>query len=195
MPKLLLNSASLCFEQSYSGVEGDSVSCAELYSLISRLSNIPVRQDIGVTGSVNQWGEVQAIGAVNEKVEGFFDVCREKRLTGQQGVMIPASNVRNLVLRRDVVRAVAEGRFHIYPVRTIDEGLEILTGIEVGAVDEDGTVNQATDGRLRELSLGLKEFWGGGRPKTFPGQRERELSFPPSLPMRGTKAHIPRVSL
>ncbi|HEX9879116.1 MAG TPA: Lon-insertion domain-containing protein, partial [Candidatus Binatia bacterium] len=159
--KPLALSASLCFEQSYSGVEGDSASCAELYALISRLSNIPLRQDVGVTGSVNQWGDVQAVGAVNEKIEGFFDICRAKGLTGCQGVMIPASNVRNLVLREDVVQAVGEGQFHLYPVESIDDGLAILTGIRVGSAEEEGTVNQVADTRLRELALALKEFAGG----------------------------------
>ncbi|MBI2361557.1 MAG: AAA family ATPase [Deltaproteobacteria bacterium] len=156
--KPLAISASLCFEQSYSGVEGDSASAAELYALLSRIANVPLRQDIAVTGSVNQWGEVQAIGGVNEKIEGFYDVCRVIGLTGRQGVMIPAANVRNLILRNDVIEAVAQGKFHIYPVRTIDEGLEILTGNRAGEVGEAGTVNEAVSSRLRELALGLKTF-------------------------------------
>ena len=150
-------SASLCFEQSYGGVEGDSASSTELYALLSRLANIPLRQDIAVTGSVNQWGEVQAIGGVNEKIEGFYDICRAVGLTGKQGVLIPASNVRHLILRRDIVQAVAEGTFHIYPVKSIDEGLTILTGVYA----DDGAqnyVNQAVADRLKELALGLKEF-------------------------------------
>jgi ATP-dependent Lon protease len=150
-------SASLCFEQSYGGVEGDSASSTELYALLSRLANIPLRQDLAVTGSVNQWGEVQAIGGVNEKIEGFFDVCRVVGLTGKQGVLIPASNVRHLVLRGDVITAVATGTFHIYPVQNIDEGLAILTG-----TPDDGSeginINQAVADRLRELAVGLKEF-------------------------------------
>jgi ATP-dependent Lon protease len=166
--KPLALSASLCFEQSYSGVEGDSASSAELYALLSRLSNIPLRQDIAVTGSVNQWGEVQAIGGVNEKVEGFYDVCRVNGLTGNQGVMIPAANVRNLVLRADVVQAVAEKRFHIYPVRTVDQGLEILTGARAGEAGEEATLNHAVTARLKELALGLKEF-GGGRAQAGNG--------------------------
>jgi ATP-dependent Lon protease len=156
-------SASLCFEQSYAGVEGDSASSTELYALLSRLADIPVRQDIAVTGSVNQWGEIQAIGGVNEKIEGFFDVCRAVGLTGQQGVLIPQANVRHLVLRDDVIRAVAEGKFHIYPVRTIDHGLAILTGMpaEPGAAQD--TVNSRVAARLKELAVGLKEFAGSGR--------------------------------
>jgi ATP-dependent Lon protease len=156
--KPLTLSASLCFEQSYAGVEGDSASSTELYALLSRIANIPLRQDIAVTGSVNQWGEVQAIGGVNEKIEGFFDVCRVTGLTGKQGVMIPAANVRNLVLRADVVQAMAEGRFHIYPVSSIDAGLEILTGMAAGAIGEEGSVNDAVSRRLSDLALGLKRF-------------------------------------
>ncbi|MBI3303696.1 MAG: AAA family ATPase, partial [Deltaproteobacteria bacterium] len=159
--KPLTLSASLCFEQSYSGVEGDSASSAELYALLSCLSELPLRQDIAVTGSVNQWGEVQAIGGVNEKVEGFFEVCRVKGLTGRQGVMIPAANVRHLVLRAEVVEAVAEGHFHLYAVHSIDEGIEILSGVKAGEVGEEGTVNEGVSHRLRELALGLKEFVGG----------------------------------
>jgi len=152
-------SASLCFEQSYGGVEGDSASSTELYALLSGLANIALRQDIAVTGSVNQWGEVQAIGGVNEKIEGFYDICRAVGLTGKQGVLIPAANVRHLVLRSDVIEAVARGRFHIYPVQSIDEGLAILTGAPGGA----SQVNQAVADRLRELALGLKEFAPGAK--------------------------------
>jgi ATP-dependent Lon protease len=155
-------SASLCFEQSYGGVEGDSASSTELYALLSRLANIPLRQDIAITGSVNQWGEVQAIGGVNEKIEGFYDVCRVVGLTGKQGVLIPASNVRHLILRSDVVKAVAEGKFHIYPVKSIDEGLAILTGVCADGSAEN-SVNKAVADRLKELALGLKEFTGGAK--------------------------------
>ncbi len=151
-------SASLCFEQSYSGVEGDSASSTELYALLSRLANIPLRQDIAVTGSVNQWGEVQAIGGVNEKIEGFYDICRVRGLTGSQGVIIPESNVRHLVLRRDVVDAVAAGRFHIYPVRTIDDGLEVLTRTPATVTAGAESVNAAAARRLKELAVGLKDF-------------------------------------
>jgi ATP-dependent Lon protease len=151
-------SASLCFEQSYGGVEGDSASSTELYALLSRLANIPLRQDIAVTGSCNQWGEVQAIGGVNEKIEGFYDVCRVVGLTGKQGVLIPASNVRHLVLRSDVIRAVADGKFHIYPVRNIDEGIAILTGMPADKEPPEESVNQAVKRRLQELAKGLKEF-------------------------------------
>jgi predicted ATP-dependent protease len=139
-------------------VEGDSASSTELYALLSRLSELPIRQDIAVTGSVNQWGEVQAIGGVNEKIEGFFDVCQTHGLTGRQGVMIPASNVRNLVLRTDVIEAIEHGRFHIYPIRTIDEGIALLTGVRAGTEDEAGTVNGLVSRRLRKLATDLKAF-------------------------------------
>jgi ATP-dependent Lon protease len=151
-------SASLCFEQSYSGIEGDSASSTELYALLSRLTNISLRQDLAVTGSVNQWGEVQAIGGVNEKIEGFYDICRVIGLTGTQGVLIPEANVRHLVLRQDVIDAVAQGRFHIYPVRTIDEGLELLTGISAAGKPGVEPINDAAARRLKELVVGLKEF-------------------------------------
>jgi lon-related putative ATP-dependent protease len=163
--KPLSLTASIAFEQSYEGVEGDSASSTELYALLSSLSGLPLKQGIAVTGSVNQQGEVQAIGGVNQKIEGFFDVCRAAPagLTGEQGVMIPEANVKNLMLREDVVAAVAEGKFHIYPVRTIDEGIAILTGVPAGERGTDGrypegTVNALVDARLRELAQRLKEF-------------------------------------
>ncbi|MCK7467452.1 MAG: hypothetical protein MZU91_04520 [Desulfosudis oleivorans] len=129
-------SASICFEQSYGGVDGDSASSTEIYAILSSLSELPLRQDIAVTGSVNQKGEIQPIGGVNQKIEGFFDVCRARGLTGGQGVMIPQLNVPELILRKDVVKAVAEGKFHIWPVKTIDEGIELLTGVPAGVADE-----------------------------------------------------------
>ena len=132
-------SATLVFEQSYGGVEGDSASSAELYALLSAISEKPIRQCYAVTGSVNQYGEIQAIGGVNEKIEGFFDLCKERDLTGKQGVLIPASNIKNLMLRDDVVEAVKENLFFIYPVTHIDEGIEILTGIPAGEKLEDGS--------------------------------------------------------
>ena len=125
-------SARLVFEQNYEGVEGDSASSTELYSILSALSGLPIKQNIAVTGSVNQKGEVQAIGGVNEKIEGFFEVCKLKGLTGQQGVMIPESNVQNLMLKEEVVEAVKAGKFNIYSVKTIDEGIEFLTGKKAG---------------------------------------------------------------
>lgn len=130
--------ATLVFEQSYGGIEGDSASSAELYALLSALAEVPIRQGLAVTGSVNQRGQIQAIGGVNEKIEGFFDVCQERGLTGDQGVLIPAANVQNLMLRHDVVKAAQAGQFHIYPVTTVDEGLTLLTGIPAGEPDEAG---------------------------------------------------------
>lgn len=132
-------SARLVFEQSYGGVDGDSASSGELYTLLSAIADVPVKQNIACTGSVNQRGEVQAIGGVNEKIEGFFDVCCTVGLTGKQGVCIPDSNVRNLMLKEDVVQAIKDGKFHIYPVKTIDEGIEVLTGTKAGARLADGT--------------------------------------------------------
>jgi lon-related putative ATP-dependent protease len=157
-------SASLVFEQSYGGVDGDSASSAELYALLSSLSGLPLRQDLAVTGSVNQHGVVQPIGGVNEKVEGFYDVCESRGLTGSQGVLIPADNAKNLMLRPDVAEAAAEGRFHIYPIETIDQGIEVLTGVEAGERDDgDGpfpgdSVNGRVEARLRDLAERRREF-------------------------------------
>lgn len=150
-------SASLVFEQSYSGVDGDSASSAELYALLSALAEAPIRQSLAVTGSVNQFGEVQAIGGVNEKIEGFFDICNARGLSGEQGVLIPASNVQHLMLRADVRDAVAAGQFHIYAVRTIDEGIELLTGLPAGVADAegnypDGSINGLVSDRLAEYA-------------------------------------------
>lgn len=161
--KPLTMSASICFEQSYSGVDGDSASSTEIYAVLSSLANLPLRQDIAVTGSVNQKGDVQPIGGVNQKIEGFFDVCRAKGLTGTQGVMIPHQNIGDLMLRKDVVSAVKERKFHLYPVKTIEEGIELLTGVPAGERAEDGaypkgTVNFLVDERLRILAEGLKDF-------------------------------------
>jgi len=165
--KPITMSASICFEQSYSGVEGDSASSTELYGLLSSLSGLPLRQDIAVTGSVNQKGEVQPIGGVNEKIEGFFEVCKAKGLTGKQGVMIPHLNIDDLMLRKDVVQTVQEGKFRVYPVKTIDQGIAILTGVEAGERLEDGrfkegTVNNLVDRKLQELGKKIKEYEGGG---------------------------------
>jgi lon-related putative ATP-dependent protease len=156
-------SASLTFEQLYEEVEGDSASSTELYALLSSLTDLPIRQDLAVTGSVNQYGQVQAIGGVNEKIEGFFDVCRARGLTGRQGVLIPRSNVPHLMLREDVVEAAKQGQFHIHAVETIDEGIALLTGREAGERGTDGTwpegsVNRAVQERLRELAEKVKAF-------------------------------------
>lgn len=156
-------SASIVFEQSYGGVDGDSASSTELYVLLSALSDIPLRQDIAVTGSVNQFGEIQAIGGVNEKIEGFFRVCSEKGLTGTQGVMIPVANIEDLQLRDNVIEAVRKGVFHIYPTETIEEGIEHLTGVEAGKLMPDGmypadTIYGKVDRRLRQMAETLRSF-------------------------------------
>ena len=162
--KPLSLSASISFEQSYEGVEGDSASSTELYSILSSLAELPIKQGTAVTGSVNQKGEIQPIGGVNQKVEGHYDVCRVRGLTGEQGVVVPHQNIRNLMLRDDVVQAVKEGRFRIYSVKTIDEGIEVLTGVPAGERQADGsylpgTVNYLVDARLRELAQSLQGFY------------------------------------
>jgi lon-related putative ATP-dependent protease len=176
MDRPLSLSASLVFEQSYSGVEGDSASSAELYALLSALADLPIKQGLAVTGSVNQYGQVQAIGGVNEKIEGFFDVCRAQGLTGEQGVLIPASNVKHLMLRPDVVAAVAAGQFRVHAVETIDQGIEVLTGVPAGERDAQGefpagSVNQRVEARLialseKRLAFGVPERGSMGDERT-----------------------------
>jgi predicted ATP-dependent protease len=155
--------ARLTFEQSYDEIDGDSASSAELYALLSRLAEVPIKQGIAVTGSVNQKGQVQPIGGANHKIEGFFYVCQAKGLTGNQGVMIPASNVEHLMLREEVVEAVRQGKFHIYSASTIDEGIEILTGVKAGSMQpdgsfEEGSVNQRVSQRLKDMARNLRDF-------------------------------------
>ncbi len=155
--------ATLTFEQSYEGVEGDSASSTELYALLSSLSDLPIKQGIAVTGSVNQMGEVQPIGGVSWKVEGFYEVCKAKGLTGDQGVMIPHQNIPHLVLKEEVVDAVRNGMFHIWPVKTIDEGIELLTGVSAGARLADGTypadsVHGRVAAKIDEFAEKLKEY-------------------------------------
>jgi len=155
-------SASISFEQLYEEVEGDSASSTELYALLSSLSGVPLKQGIAVTGSIDQQGNVQPVGGINEKIEGFFFTCQRKGLTGDQGVILPAQNVVNLMLRAEVRQAVAEGRFHLYPVRTVDEGIEILTGLPAGELQADGTyppdsVHGRVMARLAEIAENLKE--------------------------------------
>ncbi|MGZ5497136.1 MAG: Lon protease family protein [Candidatus Aminicenantales bacterium] len=167
--------ASLAFEQSYGGVDGDSASSSEVYAILSSLSGLPLRQDLAVTGSLNQRGEIQPIGGVNEKIEGFFGVCKAKGLTGTQGVIIPHQNVQNLMLRSEVVAAVKDGKFHVYPVKSIDEGIEILTGVEAGAPDAageypDGTVHGLVDRELQRLAKGLKDFSAPGEKGEGPSE-------------------------
>jgi predicted ATP-dependent protease len=168
--------ATVVFEQSYSGVEGDSASSTELYALLSAISGKPIRQYFAVTGSVNQHGHVQPIGGVNEKIEGFFDICSKRGLTGSQGVLIPASNVKHLMLRRDVVEAVRSGVFHVYSVETVDQGIEILTGVPHGVRDAAGNYPQGTIGalvqdRLREMAQRQLAF-----VKALQGEPGRTLS-------------------
>lgn len=155
--------ASLVFEQSYTEIEGDSASSAELYALLSALAEVPVRQHIAVTGSVNQYGQVQAVGGVNQKIEGFFEVCKQRGLTGEQGVLIPEANRGQLMLRNDVLEATEQGKFHIYAVKHVDEGIEVLTGMPTGERNEDGeypegTINHKVEERLRSFARSAKEF-------------------------------------
>ena len=159
--------ASIVLEQSYGGIEGDSASSGELYAVLSALAEVPIKQGLAVTGSVNQHWEIQAIGGVNQKVEGFFDVAQARGLNGSQGVLIPASNVKHLMLRRDVIDAVEAGQFHIYPVRTVDEGLAILTGLPAGERDAsgnypEGTLNHRICTRLTEFAERRRTFGGRG---------------------------------
>ncbi|HKZ46038.1 MAG TPA: Lon-insertion domain-containing protein, partial [Thermodesulfobacteriota bacterium] len=161
-------SASICFEQLYEEIEGDSATCTEFYALISSLSGLPISQGIAVTGSMNQFGEVQPVGGINEKIEGFFDVCAAKGLTGKQGVIIPKKNVRNLMLKKEVIETVKAGKFAVYPIERVEEGLEILTGAAAGerqpalaGAYPDGTINFLVAKRLKELAKTLKEFGKG----------------------------------
>jgi len=155
--------ASLVFEQSYGGVEGDSASSAELYALLSALADVPLRQDLAVTGSVNQHGECQAIGGVNEKIEGFFDICRARGLTGSQGALIPQANVQHLMLRQDVIDACAAGTFAIYPIATINEGITLLSGLPAGERGGDGaypagSLNAKVEDQLRAFAAIRRNF-------------------------------------
>ncbi len=154
-------SATLAFEQSYGEVEGDSASAAELIALLSGIAEAPVKQNFAITGSINQKGEIQPIGGVNEKIEGFFSVCKNRGLTGEQGVIIPQLNVANLMLKKEVVEAVKEAKFRIYAVRTVNEALELLTGLPAGERQADGTWPEGTfnflvDKRLKEMAKKLK---------------------------------------
>jgi ATP-dependent Lon protease len=149
--------ASIAFEQSYSGIDGDSASSTELYALMSALSGVPLRQDLAVTGSVDQYGTVQAIGGVNQKVEGFYRVCKAIGLTGTQGVLVPRTNVSNLMLDPETTAAIERGEFHIYPIDTIDRGIETLTGVRAGTVDQPGTINYLVDQRLKRMADILRD--------------------------------------
>lgn len=166
-------SASICFEQNYDPVDGDSASSAELYALLSSLSGVPIRQSLAVTGSVNQRGEIQAVGGVTPKIEGYFRLCAARGLTGSQGVLIPRANARNLVLRDEVVEAARAGQFHIYAISTVDEGMELLTGIPAGRPDPDnryleGTINARVSQILRLYSDRVRAFTGKSHGLTHP---------------------------
>jgi predicted ATP-dependent protease len=177
-------SASICFEQNYEGVEGDSASSTELYALLSALSGIPLRQGIAVTGSVNQRGKIQPIGGVNHKIEGFYAVCKAKGLTGEQGVLIPKSNERHLMLKEEVVEAIAAGRFHVWSIETIEQGIELLTGVPAGQADKNGrfrkdTVFHAVDQALKKMHDRMHAEEDDKRKKTTrkktvaPGRRKK----------------------
>src|SRR5881296_740814 len=161
--KPLSVSCRLVFEQSYGGVDGDSASSTELYAILSALSELPIRQNLAVTGSVNQKGEVQAIGGINEKIEGFYKICKAKGFKGGEGVLVPKSNVQHLMLSEEVVQAVREGRFHVYPISTISEGIELLTGVKAGELQnngsyEDGTVHYKVNKRLAEMAEAITKY-------------------------------------
>ena len=155
--KPLSLSASLVFEQSYGPVDGDSASVGELCTLLSAISNVAVKQSLAITGSVDQHGNVQAIGGINEKIEGFYDICKQKGLTNEQGVVIPAVNIPHLILRDDVVDAIENNQFSIYPINTVDDAIELLTGLPAGVRDKEGeypddSINQKVEQRLLELA-------------------------------------------
>jgi predicted ATP-dependent protease len=155
--------ATICFEQSYGLVEGDSASSAELFALLSALSEIPIYQGIAVTGSVSQKGDIQAVGGVTKKIEGFFKVCKAKGLNGRQGVIIPKDNIKDLMLEEEVVEAIREGKFHIWAISRVEEGIEILTGRPAGERQPDGTYPEGTvfylvDQRLRQMAEQVKKF-------------------------------------
>ncbi len=162
--------ASVCFEQSYVEVDGDSASSTEVYVLLSAIAEVPLRQDVAVTGSVNQMGQIQPVGGISEKIEGFYAVCKRLGFTGTQGVIVPRQNIPNLILSREVEQAIDSGNFHIHTVQTIDEGLEILTGLSAGVRRSDanhrpadfpeGTVNYRVEKRLKEMALQMKDFGG-----------------------------------
>jgi len=163
--KPLTLSCRLVFEQSYGGVDGDSASSTELYTILSALAELPIKQNFAVTGSVNQKGEVQAIGGANEKIEGFYAVCKARGLTGEEGILVPRSNIQHLMLNEEVVEAVKQSKFHIYPVSTIDEGIELLTGVKAGEKRSDGSyelgsVHYRVDKRLAEMAKGLSQYSG-----------------------------------
>jgi predicted ATP-dependent protease len=180
--------ASLVFEQSYGGIDGDSASSAELYALLSAIAKVPIRQELAVTGSINQMGEIQPIGGVNEKIEGFFDLCKARGLTGNQGVLIPVQNVQNLMLRQDVVEAAEAGDFHVYAVSHFREGIELLTGIPAGERDEDGgfpegSISARVMKRLDELTNAIKAFRVDNKDNTIVKETEPASDNVPRSPI------------
>lgn len=177
--------ASVTMEQNYGGITGDSATLAELLCVLSAIARVPLRQDIAVTGSVNQRGEVQAIGAVNEKVEGFFDICQQLGLSGQQGVCIPAANVRHLVLREDVTAAIAAGQFHLWPVATVDEAAELFTGLTAGNIHQAETFHGHVSRRLQEMSAALKERHRGEHVTMVTEPSRGPLPTDPRPPLPG----------
>lgn len=175
--------ASLVFEQSYGGVEGDSASCAELLALLSALAEVALRQDLAVTGSVNQQGQVQAVGGVNDKIEGFFDVCRDRGLSGTQGVLLPAANVQDLMLREEVVEAARAGRFHVYPIASVDEAIRLLSGLEPGERGADGSFpegsfNARVEARLASFAEKARSF--RATPKNNAGEADKARPATPA---------------
>jgi predicted ATP-dependent protease len=179
--KPLSLSASISFEQGYDAIEGDSASLAELCAILSSLADAPIRQDLAMTGSVSQRGDVQPIGGINQKIEGFHDVCREVGFTGSQGVVMPARNKHNLMLRKDVVESVRSGRFQISAVENVDQAIELLTGVQAGVREEDGSypegsINGRVDARLREMGEAMRQF----------GRRSRDGASPEKEPASPT---------
>ena len=173
----LVFDASVAFEQSYGGIDGDSASCAEICCLLSGLTGIPIRQGIAITGAIDQAGNVEAIGGVNEKIEGFFDTCRDMGLTGEQGVVVPKSNAGELMLRADVVEACREGRFHVWAVERVEEAIEVLTGVPAGKVDEEGEYPDDTilgAARQKAREYWLKAIYRPDIQLTSPDEAEEE---------------------
>jgi len=185
LEKPLALSASVTFEQSYGMIDGDSASAAELFTILSCLSNSPLYQGIAVTGSVSQLGECQPIGGVTRKIEGFFDVCKAKGLTGKQGVIIPKRNINDLMLKKEVISAVEKGKFHIYAIENMDEGIEILTGVKAGIRDKKGnyrknTLNYLVMERLKMMSESVKESEEKTKRKIKKGTRSAVSKQPPA---------------
>lgn len=169
-------SARLVFEQSYAEIEGDSASSTELYALLSSLSKMPIQQGIAVTGSVNQKGEIQSIGGINEKIEGYFEVCKLMGLNDEQGIMIPSSNIQNLMLKDDVIEAVQQNKFKIWAIDTIDDGIEVLTGVKAGSIEEEGTIHNLINNTLNEFSETLKEFIEDDESEEQPNSNKQWVS-------------------